>query len=272
MSRIDEALQKANMLRESGADQKKPSNGVPAERLPIRAARRLSLRLESPYLVAALDPVSPISEEYRKLKSFVVRFTKGPQFLNTLMITSTLKNEGKSITTINLAITLACDYDHTVLLVDTDFRAPSLHKYLGFEPKLGLTDCIMNGLDIGEVLIKTDVEGLTLLPAGSRVKNSAELISSERMKSILSELKERYSDRYILFDTPPALPFADAYSLSSMVDCMLFVVREGSASAEAIRETLEKLGGAKLVGTIYNCSEIVPFQNYYNYYRQYQRT
>jgi receptor protein-tyrosine kinase/non-specific protein-tyrosine kinase len=186
------------------------------------------------------------------------------------MITSAVGDEGKSITSLNLALSLADDYDHTVLLIDADFRAPSLHQYLGIEPQIGFTDCINGNLDIGRAIIKTNVNKLSFLPAGKVIENPVEMISSNRMKSIVGDLKHGCADRYIIIDTPPAMPFADAHYMSSIVDGVILVVREGRASEEEIGKTLKQFEGRRLLGAIFNCADSPPFSRYYSHYYRYR--
>jgi protein-tyrosine kinase len=271
MSRIEEALEKATKMREekSPTEQTVKSRSMTGE--PEIPKVEESLRIENPYLVAATQPQSPISEEYRKLKSLLLKLTKVDNFLNTLMVTSSIKGEGKSLTAMNLAITLAEEYDHTVLMVDADLRQPSMHKYLDIEPKVGLSDCLMNNADVSDALIKTGIGKLVFLPSGSEISNPAELLASNRMKDLIRELKKRYSDRYVIFDTPPILPFAEAHSIGSLVDGILLVAREGFTSLDNLKETIHLLKGANILGIVYNGVEIDRFDGhyYYHYYKSY---
>jgi exopolysaccharide/PEP-CTERM locus tyrosine autokinase len=168
------------------------------------------------------------------------------------------------MTALNLAISLAKEHDHTVLLVDTDLRRPSVHRYLDIKPEVGLVHCLRDNLPIEKALIKTGVGKLVLLPAGEAIKDPVDLLSSNRMKAIVKELKQRYPERYVIFDTPPALPFADAGVLAGIVDSTLFVVREGRAKLEDIVETLEEFKRHRLLGVVYNdAHSFVNRQSYY---------
>lgn len=270
MSRIEKALEKAVKLRDG------KTGGV----FSGPAARRQAAPGTSPVsvshscIITLKDPASAIAEEYRKLKSMVVKLTKQGGFRNTLMVTSSLAREGKSITAVNLAITLSQEFDHTVLLVDADFRKPSLHHYFNFTPDAGLADCIADDLDTGQALIKTGIGKLSLLPAGKSVTNPVELLSSQRMKEIVSELKHRYADRYIIVDSPPILPFAETHALSSMVDGVVFVVKEGLASIESIGNALELLSRSSVLGIVYNdagVENIIARDNAKHYFSGYGR-
>lgn len=265
MSRIEEALEKANKLRgvhNSEATAEKTASA------PVDDVFKTEppISVDNPYLVTVTEPDSPVAEEYRKLKSMVVNITKRGNFQNTLMVTSTIGGEGKSLTALNLAITLSQEYDHTVLLVDADLRQPSIHRYLGMDPQKGLSDCLSNGKDIGSVLVKTGIGKLVVLPSGSRVSNPVELLSSNKMKELVKELKHRYADRYIIIDTPPVLPFAEAHAIGSVVDGVIFVVKERHASLNNIKDALGMFKHANILGVVYNDVDIERVDNYYQYY------
>lgn len=268
MSRIEEILEKAARMREgekNGEKSKKIS--LPGSKVPgvVRQAR-----IENPNLVTIVDPDSSTAEEYRKLKSMVVKLTELDDFRNMLMVTSAIGGEGKSVTSLNLAITLAQEYDHTVLLVDADLRQPSLNDYLGIHSEIGLTDCLVDGVGIGSALIKTGIGGLVFLPSGRKVSNPGELLSSNRMKEIVKELKHRYPDRYVIFDAPPALPFAEVLSVAALLDGIIFVVREGVTPEDNMKDAVTMLKDTNILGVVYNAAETVPLSDYYNYSRYYQ--
>ena len=282
MSRLEEALQKALEKRQQ-QNLQKPNRPEPVEERPVLKTisnfrenenkktiytPKKHININNPYLITATDPDSPISEEYRKLKSMVVKLTKMESFQNTLMVTSTLGGEGKSLTSLNLAITLAQEYDHTVLLVDVDFRQPSIHKYLNIDAPIGLSECLIQDIDVGEALIKTDIGKLTILPAGKHITNPVEILLSDRMKDIILELKERYSDRYVIFDAPPVLPFAETHSLASQMDGVIFVIKEGLAPIKSINEAISLLKDSKILGIVYNNAYVDRFDGYYYYYYQ----
>lgn len=277
MSRIEKAIEKATRIRQ----EQEVKGFKPAEPLPeVTAAGKdqregalptslltvKPLKVKSPFLPMAVHNNDPVSEEYKKLRSLVRKLTKKESFLNTLLITSTVGNEGKSITTLNLALALAQEYDHTVLLVDADLRRPSIHSYLGLQPEVGLVNCLQDGLPVEKALIKTGLGKLVVLPAGAPVENHLELLASERMKKLIRELKSRYPERYVIFDTPPALPFADAQILGSEVDGVIFVIREGFAKTEQIREAIDSLKSTNLLGAVYNDSSVIHSGGRYSYY------
>lgn len=273
MSRIEKAIEKASRLREEG--HREPEKMAAASSaVPMHVFKpEASVRVDNPYLVTITEPESPAAEEYRKLKSMVVKLTKRGNLHNTIMVTSAVGGEGKSLTALNLALTFAQEYDHTVLLVDADLRQPSIHEYLGIQPKIGLSDCLINGREIGQALIKTGIGKLTILPSGSRVSNPVELLLSSKMKEIVREMKHRYVDRYIIFDTPPVLPFAEAHSIGSVVDGVIFVVREGHTSLTSVKEALGILKETNILGVVYNDADPTSFDGayYYHYYKSQYR-
>lgn len=264
MSRIEKALEKATKLRQE-------TNVAGAEGKPLidKAVTDGDMGEISPYAVTLSEPGSPVAEEYRKLKSMVVKLTKQGGFRNTIMITSVMGGEGKSVTALNLAITLAQDYDHTVLLIDADLRSPSLHKHLDVSPETGLADCLLDGLDVSEVLLRTGLPNLSFLPSGRRVKNPVELFGSQRMRELLKDMKHRYSDRYVIIDTPPTLLFAETHTISSLVDGTVLVVKEDGASIESIGEVLDILKDGNVLGIVFNDVSVENLDGRYHYYYHY---
>nr|MDA8387532.1 polysaccharide biosynthesis tyrosine autokinase [Nitrospiraceae bacterium] len=172
--------------------------------------------------------------------------------LNTIMITSSQIGEGKTLTAVNLAAAIAGEIDHTVLLVDADLRNPTVHKYLGMEPGGGLSDYLKGGVKLGDVLIKTGIGKLVVLPAGNPPDNPSELLSSDRMKALVKELKDRYKDRYIIFDSSPLLVTADPISLAGYMDGVLLVVQSARTTPKAARKALSLLKGCRVLGSVFN--------------------
>jgi receptor protein-tyrosine kinase/non-specific protein-tyrosine kinase len=188
------------------------------------------------------------------------------------MVSSANAAEGKSITAVNLAVSLAQSIDHTVLLVDADLRSPSLHSYFGIEPSFGLSDYLRGEQDLSRMLIKTGFGKLVLLPAGSPSEHPAELLSSDRMKALVHEMKHRFRDRYVIFDSTPLLVTADALSLGSYMDGILFVIQEGNTSEKAAKQALALMKDWNVLGAVFNdvspyLARIIPY-HYYGYLRK----
>ena len=258
MSRIEQALEKAIKIRESAAV---PISGLDSHResakkpspLPAFHIKESIINpiLVDRHIVCITDPYSPASEQYRKLRARILARTK-QDFQNTIMVTSADVGEGKSITSINFAVALAREIDHTVLLVDADMRKPSIHKYLGIKTDRGLSDYLSGQVELSDVLINTGLGRLVLLPAGNACSNPAELLSSNRMKELVKEMKHRYADRYIVIDTPPVLVSADAISMSNHVDGVIFVVQAAKTSEKTVKKAINLLKGAAMLGIVYN--------------------
>jgi exopolysaccharide/PEP-CTERM locus tyrosine autokinase len=264
MSKIEEALEKAKKLRESTGAKRTGSFGgteISKEFEPIK--------FDNPYIISITQPDSPIAEEYRKLKSIIIRETKA-DFLNSIIITSAVDKEGKTLTATNLAISLAQAIDHSILLVDADLRKPLIHEYLGIKPKYGLSDYLTKDIDVSEIMVKTGIGKLVVIPAGNKSKNPVELLSSEKMKSLINELKHRYINRYVILDTPPLLSFAEAITLGSFVDGAIFVIREGYAQLKAVEEAINLLKDVNILGVVFNCVSKENlgehYSRYYSYY------
>jgi protein-tyrosine kinase len=275
MSRIEKALEKAADLRSThGVGVVLKEGEGKASVQPIRLhtppppadGSELVARIENPLLATLCDPHSPVSEEYRKLKSVIAKFARQDGFRNVIMVTSSVSSEGKSLTSLNLAISLAQEMDHTVLLVEADLRKPSIQAYLGMEPTNGVSDYLKGEMPLSDLLINTGIGRLTLLPAGTPLKNPVELFSSQKMRDFLVEIKNRYHDRFIIIDTPPILPFAETRSIGAIADGVLFVIREGQATPENIVEAIKALDSSKLIGAVYNDATSASLNGHYQYY------
>jgi protein-tyrosine kinase len=247
-----------------GVEQVKPVGG-PAPQASV-SARREKLSPDNPFLVNLFDPHCPTAEEYGKLKTMLVHMTAGESFRNCIMVTSSVPNEGKSLTALNLALSFAQELDHTVLLVDADFRRPSVHRYFNLEQGVGLSEVLAGKAQLGEAIIATGIGKLSIVRTGSSTDNPAELFTSQRTKAVLGELKERYPDRYLIFDTPPVLPFAEARSLAHLMDGVLMVVMERLASQANIMEAVESLKGCPLLGIVYNAATVDSSDGRYRHY------
>jgi capsular exopolysaccharide synthesis family protein len=174
---------------------------------------------------------------------------------NSLAITSAGINEGKTLTAINLAISLAMEVNHTVLLVDADLRHPSVHKYFGFETKLGLSDYLTTDVPLSELLVHPEnVPRFVILPGGTPLSNSSEMLNSPKLVRLVEELKTRYPSRIILFDLPPLLSAADTLAFSPYVDAALLVIEDGKTQAQDLKDATGLLQGTTLIGSVLNKS------------------
>lgn len=181
-----------------------------------------------------------------------VLFRMQEQGWNVLAVTSPGEGEGKTLTAINLAISISKKLDTTILLVDANLKNPMVHRCLGLDPSEGLIDYIVNGTPIEKLLIHPDIDRLTLLPGGEPVEKGAELITSPKMLALVEELKHRYRSRIIMFDLPPLLSKADALAFSPYIDCILLVVKAGTTQKQEVERALRLLEGTPVIGTVLN--------------------
>ncbi|MDD5581106.1 MAG: CpsD/CapB family tyrosine-protein kinase [Methylobacter sp.] len=193
------------------------------------------------------------------LESFKMLRTRTLQIMdergwNTLAITSPNDDSGNSLTAVNLAISMAMELDRTVLLVDANFKNPSVHTLLGINSTLGLGDYLLHNTPLSEMLINPDIPRLVILPAGKPMLNSTEMLRSPKMINFVNEVKSRYPSRIIIFDIPPLLTQVDALSFSPYVDCVLLVIEEGRTKKEDLQHAATLLKDVKLIGTVYNKS------------------
>jgi exopolysaccharide/PEP-CTERM locus tyrosine autokinase len=215
---------------------------------------------------------SQIAEEFRLIKRPLIKnaFNQGSGPINNgnlIMVTSALAGEGKTFCAANLAMSIAMEMDHTVLLVDADVARPAVPDYLGLETGRGLLDVLLDDkLELADVLIKTNVEKLSILPAGSRHKRATELLASQTMSDLLREIARRYHDRVVIFDSPPLLLTSEAHVLASQMGQIVLVVAAESTTQQAIKEALRQIEKCDIVNLIYNKARAFPGGEYYGYY------
>jgi non-specific protein-tyrosine kinase len=171
---------------------------------------------------------------------------------NSLLVTSANPFEGKTLTAINLAVSISHKIEHTVLLVDADLRKPSIHEYFGLDISRGLSDYLLRQAEIPELLVNPEIEKLVLLPGGKPLANSAEHLGAPRMESLVNEMKARYPERFIVFDSPSLLCCADPLVCSRFTDGILLVVEAERTPEKDIGNALELLSGRTLIGTVLN--------------------
>jgi protein-tyrosine kinase len=214
----------------------------------------------------------PVEEDYKLIRTQIVQRTKADN-KNLLMVTGPLPGEGKTLTAINLAISLAQENDKTALLVDADLRRPTVHEYLGLSRTPGLVEYLTDKRALPELLVHPEgIPRFVVLPGGRSVKEAAELISSPLMMDLLQDLKQFYPDRYVLFDLPPLLTFTDALAFAPLVDGIIIVVERGKTAREDIKRCLKLIEDFPLLGLVFNKVEekgegYYDPHNYYNYYR-----
>jgi capsular exopolysaccharide synthesis family protein len=232
-----------------------PAAAAPAPAIPATAlapgadvSEHYTVRL-NPLLVAGLAPKSLAAEQYRALRTRMA-FAEGAGALRTVLITSPQKGEGKSVTSANLALTMAQELQRRVVLVEADLRKPSLQHLFGLPAGAGLADYLSGAADLKDIMKFLPEHNLTVIPAGSTPMNPAELLGSTAMRRMLDHLRTRF-DRVIL-DTPPVLPLADVAILAPLVDGALLVVRAGYTPKPAIENALRSFDASRLLGIVLN--------------------
>ncbi len=204
----------------------------------------------------------PGTEQFRTLRSRLYRMRES-QPLQTILISSAIPAEGKTLVSSNLAYALVRQHGCHVLLIDADLRSPRVHTLLGAPAAPGLADYLQNTATEFEVTQRGSEDGLCFIPAGNHVTHPSELISSDRMKQFLDRVKPAFD--WIIIDSPPALPVADASVLGGLVDGVLFVVRANSTPSEASQKACKELRDAHILGVVLNTAEeSAGYNSYYS--------
>lgn len=300
MSIIEEAARRLEELRRAGVETgedpapaaaAQPAAVVPA---PVSEAAQRSPRLrpqpaQSPAdnsrlvhidmagikargIVTPSDPRSQVADEFRVIKRPLIANAKGKGAApipnpNLIMVTSALPGEGKTFTAINLAMSIAMELDSTVLLVDADVARPAILSTLGLKPAKGLLDVLLDeSLDLGSVLLKTNVEKLTLLPSGTPHPRATELLASGAMNRLLLEMASRYSDRIIIFDSPPLLLATESPVLASHMGQVVIVTEAEKTTHSTIKDAVAKVGDGPVKLMMLNKSKLGSGAGAYGYY------
>jgi exopolysaccharide/PEP-CTERM locus tyrosine autokinase len=265
MERIKQALERARAEREGqpapatvAAQPATAAGAAPAEtptdQVTYSQTRHVEVsaaELRAKRVVSAFEPCA-FTDAYKMLRTQVLQRLRENNW-NVLAVTSPGTGEGKSLTALNLAISMAMEIGHTVLLVDANLRHPSLHEHLGLSGERGLSDYLLDDTPLSELFVRPNgIDYLTLLPGGRALLNSAEMLNSPKMSRLVTELKSRYAGRIVVFDLPPVLNAADAMAFAPYVDATLLVVEEGKTKRKEIEHTLELLSGTNVLGTVLN--------------------
>ncbi|HBV21659.1 MAG TPA: capsular biosynthesis protein [Nitrosomonas sp.] len=208
-----------------------------------------------------------ISEQFRIIKRPLLTkaFTKKNN--NLIMISSALAGEGKSFCSVNLAMSIASEMDHRVLLIDADVARPSMPNLLGFTNKKGLMELLLGeSNDVADVMIKTNVEKLSLITVGTSHSHATELLASQTMAMLLEELAQRYNDRIVIFDAPPMLLTSEARVLAERVGQIVLVVEAERTTQQAVNHVLDQFNSKSNINLIYNKVRTFSGSEYYGYY------
>lgn len=215
-------------------------------------------------LITLIDPSSPVSEQYRTIRTNLQFASSVDRKLQTIVITSSGPGEGKSTTSANLAVVFAKS-GQNVLLVDADMRKPTVYKTFQLTNATGLSTVLSTGASVYESAQRTSIPNLTVLTSGPKPPNPSELLGSVRMDQVIAEAKELYD--IIIFDMPPVVAVTDAQVMSSKADGTLLVIRENVTKKDDATKAKEllQLVQARMLGVVYNGAEQSKDQGYYYY-------
>jgi Mrp family chromosome partitioning ATPase len=242
-------------------DQRETKPDTETTRTLTRVVEVDPLRLESERILSP-GATAQHGVPYKMLRTQVLR-RLDKLGVNTLVVIGTASDTGKTLTAINLAIAIAADPGRTALLVDLDLRRPSIHRRFGFEPAVGIDDCLRRTSEIKEALVcPLGYERLVILPARERSVDSSELLSSRRTEDLILEMRNRYKDRVVVFDLPPVLQADDALAFARHAQAALIVVAEGKTRRDDVVRVVELLNDVPIIGTVLNGSR-EPVDAYY---------
>lgn len=201
-------------------------------------------------ILAAVEE-APFTDAYKILRTQVSHRMRENGW-NVLGVTSPGRGEGKTLTAVNLAVSMAQQIGQTVLLVDADLRAPGVGPIFEAGEDRGLVDYLLDDIPIEALLVHPGIGRFVFLPGGRPIQSSAELLASPKMRALVEELKLRYQERIVLFDLPPLLAAADALAFSPYLDAVLLVVESGRTQAEDLERALQLLKEVPVIGTVLN--------------------
>jgi len=253
------------LAAQSGTEPEQPH----APRAPVRRLNIDRDHLRRRCMVTPDGARTPIAENFRRIKRQILANMANPRPgvpANLVLVTSALPGEGKTFCAINLAISIALEMDHSVLLVDADVAKPCIPSALGIEVETGLMDVLLDRkTDLADVLCNTDIDKLALLPAGTAHQRTTELLASDAMRALLQEMTESHRDRIIIFDAPPLLVASEASVLASRVGQIVMVVEAGKTSEAELKNALGRIESANLAGLVLNKAQNPGPAYNYNY-------
>jgi protein-tyrosine kinase len=274
MDKLDEALEEAKKLPEAkltnlasklstfanklshlAAD--KGSGGIAAHSFQgtLQSFMSKSFDVDEAHLerhrILAHHPRTQEADIFRMLRTQILQIMNKSGF-RTLAITSPNYGDGKTTIALNLAVSVALDLKQTVLLADLDLRKPNLYEYMGMDPTVGLSNYLLRNIPLHECMVRPAFDRLNTLPAGPPLDYSSEILGSPKMAALAYELKMRYPDRLIIYDMPPVLAQDDSIAFLPHVDAVLMVVRDGITRVNEVKQCLDRLSGANVIGIVLN--------------------
>ncbi len=256
--------------RQESIRQEIPQQEAAPETIALRHDFSLA-KLKSQNIITPQAEHSSLAEEFRMIKRPLLDNAFGQNGIkvkngNLIMVTSSLPGEGKTFCSINLAMSIAMEMGRTVLLVDADAPNPRLLKTLGVSYEQGLLDLLLDDkLQLSDVIIRTNIENLSLLPAGRHNRHATELLASDSMSALLDDLAQRYSDRIILFDSPPLLVTSEASVLASHMGQIVMVVEAEKTPQPAVRQALTLIEDCELTWVLLNKTRHLAGVDHYGY-------
>lgn len=254
--------------QEIGIDVSKPSARSSGE---SKMAEIDWVRLAELGFVTPGDSNTQAIEEYRNIKRPLVNnafgeASSGIDRANLILITSSVPGEGKTFTAINLALSIANERDKKVLLIDADVARPSVSKTLGIQSSPGLIE-YLEGQDVefSDIVLKTNMPGLRIIPAGKQHKHSTELLASNRMVLLAQQLSNRYPDRIVIFDSPPLLAATQGQVLAELVGQVVLVIEAETTPQSMVMESASRLASCDVVLTVLNKAKSTGDAGYYGY-------
>ncbi len=204
--------------------------------------------------IVALDKMNSGSWVFDALRTQVLQKLEENDW-KTIAIISPTASSGKTVTAINLGISIAQSPNKTAMVVDFDMRKPKVSKYLGIKHKNSMNEYLKNEAELSEIIVNPSIPRFTVIPTNEAVKKSSEVLSLSKVKSLVSDLKHRYESRVIIFDLPPILQADDAMVLLPQVDCALIVVPDGTNTESELIQMMRLLDKVNILGTVVNKSE-----------------
>lgn len=284
MSKIQEALKKlqGSGRSKSGSSEKSAmtTHGrLPKSVIPIVRKKSINIGGERHHvdeghlirggLLAPLDQALPIADEFRRIKRPLIENVINSAgndngYMNVIMVASALPGAGKTFCSVNLAASMSLERELNVMLIDADVAKPHISSAFGLDENAGLLDILEDETrPTDEVLVRTDLNDIQILPAGRKHSQSTELLASDRMADVIKDLATRYPDRIIVVDSPPLLLTSEAQAITKQAGQITLVIESGKTLHQDVQETLETLDRSKPINVILNKSIYTQPGGYY---------
>lgn len=277
MSIIDKAMKKLKDNK-SGSITKRITPKIKTTKYKAKIANSRSnkckLHLDQERLISAglsistADGSLTVDNAFRRIKRPILANAFGKESAlvehgNIVMVCSSLSGEGKTFNAINISMSIAIELDKTVLLVDADLPRRNTTSLFGLDDESGLTDVLVGGKDLTDVIVSTDLQDFKILPAGTKHHHGAELLASDKMFNLITELANRYQDRIIIFDTPPLLITSEAQVLAGLAGQVVLVVEADRTLKHDVEDAVEMLDSTKPIGLVLNKTQTSSGSDYY---------